>query len=106
MRGYSPGGYLVGLVITAVIGVVAWLTVGQDILDRVNESNARSGGGGPQDERIVSEKRFRPIVAGVRRRLGARGRLTTVTLRPQSAEFVYSVDGAVAQGLRWEDRDP
>ena len=106
MRAYSPGGYLVGLVITAIIAAVAWFTVGQDILDRINESNTRSGGGGPQDERMVSEKRFGPIVADVRRKLGRDARLTTVTLRPTSAEFIHSVDGTAARGLRWEDHDP
>src|SRR4051794_19315440 len=103
MRAYGLGGRLVGLIVTAIVAAVAWFTVGNDVLDKVNKSNARSGGGGPQNERIVSAQRFGPLVARLRRALGPDARLVSVTLRPQSVEFVTSVDGAVARGYRWRD---
>jgi hypothetical protein len=106
MRGYGLGGYLVGLVVTAIVAAVAWFTVGQDVLDKVNESNARSGGGGPQNERIVSPRRFGPLVAALRRKVGSGARLVSVTLRPLSVEFVTSVDGPVGRGYRWTDDEP
>jgi hypothetical protein len=93
---------LVGLALTAAIAAVAWFTVGQDALDKVNESNARSGGGGPLNERIVSARRFTPIVARVRRAVGPEARLVSVTLRPDSAEFEV-VSGGRASGYRYRD---
>jgi hypothetical protein len=93
---------LVGLALTAVIAAVAWFTVGQDVLDKVNESNARSGGGGPLSQRIVSARRFTPIVARVRRAVGPEARLVSVTLRPDSAEFEV-VQGGRASGYRYRD---
>jgi hypothetical protein len=101
MCGYGLGRYLLGLVVTAIVAVVGWFTVGRDVLNKVNESNARAGGGGPQSERIVNARRFAPVVANLRRAVGADARLVSVTMRPLSVEFVTSVDGAVARGLRW-----
>src|SRR5689334_11725717 len=89
-----------GLALSAVIAVVAWFTVGQGILDKINESNARSGGGGPQSERTVSETQLAPIVKRLRARVGAEARLVSVTLRPDSVEFEV-VQGGRARGYRW-----
>jgi hypothetical protein len=91
---------LPGLVITAIVAVVAWFTVGQGVLDKINESNARSGGGGPQDQRVVSSKQFTPIVAKLRSAVGSEARLVSVTLRPESVEFEVVQRGR-ASGYRW-----
>jgi hypothetical protein len=93
---------LVGLALTAIIAAVAWFTVGQDTLDKINDSNARSGGGGPLEERIVSARRFTPIVARLRRAVGPEARLVAVTLRPDSAEFEV-LQGGRASGYRYRD---
>jgi hypothetical protein len=93
---------LVGLALTAIIAAVAWFTVGQDTLDKINDSNARSGGGGPLEERIVSARRFTPIVARLRRAVGPEARLVSVTLRPDSAEFEV-LQGRRASGYRYRD---
>jgi hypothetical protein len=100
---YNVGGRLIGIVLTAIVAVVAWFGFGRGILDKINESNARSGGGGPQNERIVSARRFAPLVAQVRAEVGRDGRLVKVTMRPLSVEFVTSQDGGIAHGLRWRD---
>src|SRR5215210_4245720 len=93
---------LIGLGISAIVAAVAWFTVGQDVLDKVNDSNARSGGGGPPNERIVSARRFTPIVARMRRAVGPEARLVSVTLRPDSVEFEV-VRGGRASGYRYRD---
>src|SRR3954469_19096817 len=93
---------LVGLALTAIIAAVAWFTVGQDTLDKINDSNARSGGGGPLEERIVSARRFVPIVARLRRAVGPEARLGSVTLRPDSAECEV-LKGGRASGYRYRD---
>jgi hypothetical protein len=93
---------LVGLALTAIIAAVAWFTVGQDVLDKINDSNVRSGGGGPLNERIVSARRFTPIVARVKRAVGPEARLVSVTLRPDSAEFEVARSGR-ASGYRYRD---
>jgi hypothetical protein len=100
---FNPGGYLIGLVLTLVVGAVAWFGFGRGILDKLDESNARSAGGGPESERILSPRRFAPVVAQVRGRVGRDGRLASVTMRPLSLEFVTTADGGVARGLRWRD---
>jgi hypothetical protein len=91
---------LVGFGLSAIIAVVAWFTVGQSILDKVDESNARSGGGGPQNERVVSENQFAPIVKQLRGKIGSEAQLVSVTLRPDRAEFEVVQKGR-ASGYRW-----
>jgi hypothetical protein len=93
---------LIGLALSAVVAAVAWFTVGQDVLDKINDSNARSGGGGPLNERIVSARRFTPIVARIRGAVGPEARLASVTLRPDSAEFEVVKSGR-ASGYRYRD---
>lgn len=92
--------FLPGLLITAVVGLVAWFIVGQGILDKVDESNARAGGGGPRNERIVSPGRFTPVVAQMRREVGPEARLSLITMRPESVEFEVVRSGR-ARGYRW-----
>ena len=89
-----------GLALSAIIAVVAWFTVGQGILDKINESNARSGGGGPQSERTVSQSQLAPIVKRLSAQVGAEAQLVSVTLRPDSVEFEV-VQGNRARGYRW-----
>src|SRR3954468_1781898 len=91
---------VVGLALTAVVAVVGWFTIGQHTLDNINESNARSGGGGPQSERVVSEQQFGPVVRKLRAETGGGARLVSVTLRPDSVEFEV-VKGGRASGYRW-----
>lgn len=102
MYGYSPARQLVGFAITLIVAAVAWFTFGHKILDKVNESNARSGGGGPFDERIVSARRFAPVVATLRKTVGSEARLAAVTVRPGSVEFEV-VQGGRARGYRYRD---
>lgn len=91
---------LVGLVLSAIVAAVAWFTVGQGIVDKVNESNERSGGGGPQNERVVSENQLAPIVKQLRDAVGSEAQLVSVTLRPDSVEFEVVQNGR-ARGYRW-----
>jgi hypothetical protein len=91
---------LVGFALSALIAAIAWFTVGKGLLDRVDESNARSGGGGPQDERVVSEKQLGPVVAKLRQATGGDAQLVSVTLRPDSVEFEVVQNGR-ARGYRW-----
>lgn len=91
---------IVGLVLSGIVAVVAWFTVGQGVLDGINESNARSGGGGPQSERVVSEKQFAPIVEKLRATTGSEAQLVSITLRPESVEFEVVQSGR-ARGYRW-----
>jgi hypothetical protein len=100
--GYSPARQLVGFALTAIIGAVAWFTFGHKILDKVNESNARAGGGGPFNERIVSARRFAPVVATLKKTVGSEARLAVVTLRPDSVEFEVVRHGR-AKGYRYRD---
>jgi hypothetical protein len=102
MRPYGFGRSIVGLVLTAIVAAVAWFTIGQDTLDKLNKSNARSGGGGPLNERIVSPRRFGPIVAKLRRTVGSEAQLVAVTLRPDSVEFEVVQRGR-ASGYRYRD---
>jgi hypothetical protein len=103
-RRYSPLRQLVGFALTLIIAAVAWFTVGHKILDKVNESNARAGGGGPLNERIVSARRFAPIVAKLKKAVGSEARLATVTVRPDSVEFEVVRRGR-ARGYRYRDGD-
>jgi hypothetical protein len=100
MLGYGPGRTLIRLALTAIIAAVAWFTVGKSTLDKVNESNARSGGGGPLDQRIVSARRFAPIVARLKRQTGSEAKLVAITLRPDSVEFEVLQAGR-ARGYRY-----
>jgi hypothetical protein len=94
------GGYLIGSIITVLLAAVAWFVIRPAILDRIDESNARSGGGGPPGERIVHPRQFGPIVAKLRRAADPEAQLVSVTLRPLSAEFVVAERGS-AVGYRW-----
>jgi hypothetical protein len=91
---------LVGLALSAIVALVAWFTVGQGVLDKINESNARGGGGGPQDQRVVSSNQLTPIVAKLRDAVGSEAQFAAVTLRPDSVEFEV-VRGGRASGYRW-----
>jgi hypothetical protein len=95
---------IVGYLLAAIIAAVAWFTVGQGILDDINASNARSGGGGPQGERVVSENTFAPIVQKLRGATGPEALLASVTLRPDSVEF-EAVQRGHARGYRWRRDD-
>src|SRR4051794_17857552 len=86
--------------LSALVAAIAWFTVGHRTLDKVNESNVRSGGGGPEDQRVVSEHQLTPIVAKLRARTGREARLVSVTLRPDSVEFEVLQNGR-ARGYRW-----
>jgi hypothetical protein len=99
---YSPARRLVGALLTLIIAAVAWFTVGHKILDKVDESNARAGGGGPLNERIVSTRRFGPIVATLKRAVGSEASLAVVTMRPDSVEFEVVQRGR-ARGYRYRD---
>jgi hypothetical protein len=102
MYGYGPGRRLFGGVITLVVLAVVWFTFGRDALDKIDESNARAGGGGPFDERLVSARRFAPIVVTLRKTVGSEARLATVTMRPDSVEFEVVKNGR-ARGYRYRD---
>jgi hypothetical protein len=100
MLGRYVGGRLVGLVVTLLVAWFAWTQFGDDIRDRVDESNARSGGGGPFEKRIVSKDRFTGVVNDLLDETGGEARFVSVTMRPLSVEFV-TVDG---RGFRWRDK--
>src|SRR3954447_12436750 len=102
MYGYGPGRRLFGGVITLVVLAVVWFTFGRDALDKIDESNARAGGGGPFEKRIVSARRFTPLVATLRKTVGSEARLVSVTLRPDSVEFEVVKNGR-ARGYRYRD---
>jgi hypothetical protein len=102
MLGYGPGRTLMRLAVTAVVAAIAWFTIGKSTLDDINKSNARAGGGGPPNERIVSARRFTPIVARLRREVGPEARLVAITVRPDSVEFEV-FQGGRASGYRYRD---
>ena len=102
MLGYGPGRMLVRLGLTAIVAAIAWFTVGQSTLDKINKSNARAGGGGPLNERIVSARRFTPIVARLKSQVGSEPQLVAVTVRPDSVEFEVLERGR-ATGYRYRD---
>src|SRR5437763_12601290 len=102
MYGYGPGQRLLGSVISLVVFAVVWFTFGHKLFDKINESNARAGGGGPLNARIVSARRFTPIVARLRRSVGSEARLASVTVRPDSVEFEVVRSGR-ALGYRYRD---
>jgi hypothetical protein len=82
------------------LAAILWFTVGQSIRDKIDESNARGGGGGPQSERVVSENQLAPIVKKLRDEVGTDFQLAVVTLRPDSVEFEVVRKGR-ARGYRW-----
>jgi hypothetical protein len=100
---YTLGGFIRGLVLTAIVGVGGWFLFGQDILDDIREQNERGAGGGPFDERLVSPQRFGPIVAELREREGSRAPMVTVVMRSDSVEFVLRERGRL-RGWRWRGR--
>src|SRR4051794_22792901 len=102
MLGYGPGRTLARLGFTAAVAAIAWFTVGQSALDKINKSNERSGGGGPLSERIVSARRFAPIVARLKQKTGPEAQLSVVTMRPDSVEFEV-VERGRARGYRYRD---
>lgn len=91
---------LPGLVITLIVAVVAWFAFGHRIVDSIDQANERSGGGGPQAQRVVSAGQFGPIAGELRRAAGSEIRLVSVTLRPDSVEFEVLRHGR-ARGYRW-----
>jgi hypothetical protein len=102
MYRYGLGRQLVGILLTAVVAAVAWFTVGHKVLDKINESNAAAGGGGPLEKRIVSARRFTPIVATLRKTVGSEAHLAVLTVRPDSVEFEVVQHGR-ARGYRYRD---
>jgi hypothetical protein len=102
MLGYGPGRTLTRLAVTAAVGAIAWFTVGQSTLDKINKSNERAGGGGPLNERIVSARRFTPIVARLRHATGSEVQLAAVTVRSDRVEFEVVRRGR-ARGYRYRD---
>jgi hypothetical protein len=80
-------GYLLGIAITAVIGVGAWMLWGQDILDRVQHADDIAAGGGPENERIYRASNLRPLLAEVKDELGRNAPMSKIVLRPTSLEF-------------------
>ena len=100
MSYYRRGNPLVGIAVTAIVAAVAWFTVGQGVIDKVNESNERSGGGGPFDQRTVSEHQFGPLVQRLHREIGSEARVSLITMRPDSVEFEV-VQNRRASGYRW-----
>ena len=102
MYRYGPGTALLRGIGSLVLIIVLWFTVGHRVFDKVNASTAREGGGGPFDERLVSARRFTPIVAELHRAVGSEARLATVTVRPDSVEFEVVRNGR-ARGYRYRD---
>jgi hypothetical protein len=99
---YGLGRHVIGLLLTVIVAVVAWFAVGRGIVDKINQSNALGDGGGPESRRIVTAARFTPVVARFRAEVGGEARLVSVTMRPQSVEFV-ALTGGRARGYRWRD---
>jgi hypothetical protein len=97
---HTIGGFIRGLIITAIVGVGGWFLVGQDVVDDIREQNERGSGGGPFDERLVSAKRFGPIVAELREREGPRAPMVSVVMRSDSVEFLLRERGEL-RGWRW-----
>jgi hypothetical protein len=102
MFGYGAGRTATRLALTAAVAAIAWFTVGKSTLDKIKESNERAGGGGALNERIVSARRFTPIVARLERATGAEAQLAVVTVRPDSVEFEVVRHGS-ARGYRYRD---
>jgi hypothetical protein len=93
---FNPFRSLLGFAFMAAVAAVAWFTVGQDTLDRINETNP----GGPPNKRIVAARRFTPVVAKLRRAAGSEARLVSLTVRPASVEMIAATGGR-ARGYRW-----
>ena len=105
MRVYTIGGFVRGLVLTAIIAAGGWFLFGQDILDDVREANERAAGAGPFEKRMVSPARFAPIVAELRRVEGPRAPMVTVVMRADSVEFILRRRGRL-RGYRWRRNGP
>jgi hypothetical protein len=97
-----PARPITRIAVSVAIAAIAWFTVGKSTLDRINKSNERAGGGGPQNERIVSARRLTPIVARLKRTAGSEAQLAVVTIRPDSVEFEVVRRGG-ARGYRYRD---
>jgi hypothetical protein len=97
-----PARPITRIAVSVAIAAIAWFTVGKSTLDRINKSNERAGGGGPPGERIVSARRFTPIVARLKRTAGSEAQLAVVTIRPDSVEFEVVRRGS-ARGYRYRD---
>src|SRR3954470_15743222 len=82
-----PARPITRIAVSVAIAAIAWFTVGKSTLDKINNSNERAGGGGPLNERIVSARRFAPIVARLKQKTGGEAQLSVVTIRPDSVEF-------------------
>lgn len=100
MFSYRRGNPLLGIALTAIVAAVAWFTVGQGVLDKVKDSNARSGGGGPFDQRAVSRQQFGPLVQRLHGQTGSEAQVSLITMRPDSVEFEV-VQNRRASGYRW-----
>jgi len=103
VRVYTIGGFVRGLVLTALVAVGGWFLFGQRILDDIQEQQERGSGGGPFDQRLVSAKRFGPIVAALREHEGPRAPMVTVVMRADSVEFVLRERGEL-RGWRWRGK--
>lgn len=105
MRPVSVGSFLRSLVLTVVVAGGGWLLFGRGVVDDIRESNERSGGGGPVDERMVSPKRLVPAVAALRDREGADAPMITVWIRPDNVQFVLRERGQQRAWI-WRDDGP
>jgi hypothetical protein len=97
-----PARRITRIALGVAIAAIAWFTIGRSTLDRINKSNERAGGGGPLNERIVSARRFAPIVARLKKTAGSEAQLAVVTVRPDSVEFEVVRHGR-ARGYRYRD---
>jgi hypothetical protein len=92
-----------GLILTAIVGLGAWLLFGQKIVDDIKEQQDLGSGGGAFEKRMVSAQRFGPIVDQLREREGARAPMVTIVMRADSVEFVLRDHGQL-RGWRWRGR--
>jgi hypothetical protein len=105
VRPSTFGGWIRGLILTVVVGFGGWFLFGERTLNDLREQNERAAGGGPFDERLVSAKRFAPVVAELREREGPRAPMVTVVMRSGSVEFVLRKRGGL-RGWRWRGDGP
>lgn len=90
---YGVGPTIFGGLITVAVAAAMWFLVGRPLIDKATKAN---------DERqTAGVKEFSRAVSKLRARLGPKGKLVAVTLRPSSAEFVTAVSGGTAHALRW-----
>src|SRR4051794_11126784 len=95
----SPLGRLLSFGFSLALAAVLWATVGKSVVNDIKADTARQSGGGPQSGRMVNEKNFAPIVAALNDKVGRDAQLLSVTMRPDSVEFVVR-DGDKAKGYR------